>query len=111
MLICDITVIVDLLWLRFMAYSGYFRLSVYKWGIFLAYVHRRLSLRLCFHVFWEAGHDRDSLVSESGLLKKDLVNTGNLKQTIVIILCTYTIYTMILTPLGIDCPHFENPSL
>jgi len=38
--------------------SGYFSLSVYMWGIPLAYIRRRFSLRLCFHVFWEARRDR-----------------------------------------------------
>jgi len=57
MLICDIAVIDDLLWFRFITCSGYIRLSVYTWGIFLAYIHHRLSLRLRFHVFWEAGRD------------------------------------------------------
>ena len=56
MLICDIAVIVDLLWFKFIDCSG--RLSVYTWGIFLAYIRRRLSSRFCFHVFWEAGRDR-----------------------------------------------------
>ena len=46
------------LWFRFIACSGYFRLSVYTWGIFLAYTRRRLSSRLCFSVFWEAGRDK-----------------------------------------------------
>jgi len=55
MLICDIAVIVDLLWFRFITCSGYFRLSVYTWGIFLAYIRRRLLSRLCFHVFWKSG--------------------------------------------------------
>jgi len=41
----------------YIACSSYFRLSVYTWGIFLAYICRRLSLRLRFHVFWEAGRD------------------------------------------------------
>ena len=39
----------------FIPCSGYFHLSVYTWGIFLAYIRRRLSSRLHFHVFWEAG--------------------------------------------------------
>jgi len=30
---------------------------VYMWGILLAYIRRRLSSRLCFHVFWKAGRD------------------------------------------------------
>ena len=30
---------------------------MYTWGIFLAYKRRRLSSRLRFHVFWEAGRD------------------------------------------------------
>jgi len=34
--------------------SGYFRLSIYAGGIFLANIRRWLSLRLCFHIFWEA---------------------------------------------------------
>jgi len=46
-----------LLWFRFIACSGYFRLNVYMWGIFLAYIRRRLSSRLRFRVFWEAGRD------------------------------------------------------
>ena len=37
--------------------SGYFRLSVYTWGILLAYIRRQLSSRPRFHVFWEAGRD------------------------------------------------------
>jgi len=41
----------------FITCSGYFRLSVYTWGILLVYIRRRLSSRLPFHVFWEAGHD------------------------------------------------------
>jgi len=44
----------------FIACSGYFRLSVYTRGIFLAYIRRRLSSRLRFHVFWEVGHDTTS---------------------------------------------------
>ena len=52
----------------FITCSGYFRLSVYAWGIFLAYIRRRLSSRLCFHVFWEAGRDRVFMVSEPGLI-------------------------------------------
>ena len=64
-----------------------------------------------FHVFWEAGHDRVFLVSEPGLLKKDLVNSANLKQATVTMQCIYAIHTMILTPLGIDCPPFKNSSL
>ena len=34
--------------------SVYFRLSVYTWRVFLAYIRRRLSPRLRFHVFWKA---------------------------------------------------------
>ena len=51
-------------------------------GIFLAYIRRRPSSRLRFHVFWEAGCDMIFLISEPGLLKEDLVLTGNLKQVI-----------------------------
>ena len=36
MLICNIAVIVDLLWFRFITCSGSFRLSMYTGGIFLA---------------------------------------------------------------------------
>ena len=39
------------------ACSGYFRLSVYTWVIILAYIRRRLSSRLHFHVFWKARRD------------------------------------------------------
>ena len=35
----------------FIACSGYFRLSIYTWGILLAYIRRRLPSRLHFHVF------------------------------------------------------------
>ena len=42
----------------FVACSAYFRLSVYAWGIFLAYIRHRPSSRLRFSVFWEAGRDR-----------------------------------------------------
>ena len=55
-----------LLWLKFIPYSGYFKLSAYTWGIFLAYMRRPLLSRLRCHVFWEAGHDRVFLVSEPG---------------------------------------------
>jgi len=55
-----------LLWFRFIACSGYFRLSAYTWGIFLAYMRRRLVSRLRSSVFWEAGRDRVFLVSEPG---------------------------------------------
>ena len=40
-----------LLWFRFIACSGNFRLSAYTWGIFLAYMRRRLVLRLRSSVF------------------------------------------------------------
>ena len=50
----------------FIPCSGYFRLSVCAWGIFLAYIRRRPSSRLRFRVFWEAGRDRIFLVSEPG---------------------------------------------
>ena len=86
---------------------------MYTLGIFLAYIRRRLSSRLCFHVFWETGRDRVFLVSEPGFRlamlnldfcfrKRDLVLTDNLKQAIVTLQYTYTIHTMILTPFGID---------
>ena len=39
------------------ACSGYFRLNVYTWDNFLAYICRWLSSRLRFYVFWEAGRD------------------------------------------------------
>jgi len=42
----------------YIASAGYFRFSIYAWGIFLANICRWLSSRLCFHVFWEAGRDR-----------------------------------------------------
>ena len=68
MLICDIVVIVDLLWFRFIACSGYFRLSVYTWGIFLTYIRRQLLSRLRFHVFWEAGRDNKPILPVEGYL-------------------------------------------
>jgi len=43
----------------YIACSGYFRLSVYMWGFLLTYICRRLSSWLRFHVFWEAGHDKE----------------------------------------------------
>ena len=55
-IICIIAVIL-ILHSDYIARSGYFRLSVYTWDIFLAYIRRRLSSRLCFHVFWEVGHE------------------------------------------------------
>jgi len=42
-------------------------LAYMREGIFLANIRRRLSSRLCCHVFWEAGRDRIFLVSEPGL--------------------------------------------
>jgi len=90
----------------YIAFSGYFRLSVYTYGILLAYMYRRLSSRLCFHVLWEAEHDRVSLVSEPAFYlrffsfhKNDLVLTCNLKHAILTLHYTYTIHIMILTPL------------
>ena len=44
------------------ACSGHFRFNVYTWGIFLAYIRRRLSSRLRFNVFWE-GRDKNSSVT------------------------------------------------
>jgi len=44
------------------ACSGSFRLSVYTWGIFLAYLRRRLSSQCRFWVFWEVGHDKWNLL-------------------------------------------------
>jgi len=42
----------------FIACSGYFRLSVYTWGIFLAYIRNRLSSHLHSRVFGKAGRDK-----------------------------------------------------
>jgi len=47
----------------FIVCLGYFKLSICAWGIFLVNIRRRLSSRLHFRVFWEAG-------SEPCLLKK-----------------------------------------
>jgi len=69
---------------------------------FLAYIRRRLSSRLCFHVFWEAERDKVFLLSEPGLLKENLGLTGNLKQVIFTLQYIYTIHAMILTPFGIN---------
>ena len=55
-IICIIVVML-ILHSEYIACSDYFRLSVHTWGILLAYIHRRLSLRLYFYVFWEAGRD------------------------------------------------------
>ena len=42
----------------FITYLGYFRLSVYAWGIFLAYIRRRLSSRLFSRILGSgAGQD------------------------------------------------------
>jgi len=57
--ICYIVVTILPLLLIYITYLGHFRLSVYMWGIFLVYVHHRLSSRLRSYVFWEAGHDRN----------------------------------------------------
>jgi len=50
----------------YIACSGYFRLSMYTWGILLAYIRRRLSSRFRFHIFWKAERDRVFLASEPG---------------------------------------------
>ena len=42
---------IDLSQKIFMACSGYFWLSVYKWGILLAYIRHRLSSRFRFRIF------------------------------------------------------------
>ena len=55
--ICSIAVIMIYYSRFYIVCSGYFRLSVYTWGILLEYIRRRLSLRLRFHVFWEAECD------------------------------------------------------
>ena len=39
----------------FITCSSYFRLSLYTWGILLAYMRRRLSSRLRFHDFGKWG--------------------------------------------------------
>jgi len=48
-IICIITMML-ILHNDYIACSSYFRLSVYTWGILLAYIRRRLSSRLRFHV-------------------------------------------------------------
>ena len=58
----------------YIAWSGYFRLSVYKWGIFLAYIRRRFSSRLRFHVFWKAGRDISSLKELPEMVSPELEN-------------------------------------
>ena len=47
---------------RFYSLFRLLSLSVYMWGIFLAYIRRRLSSRPRFHVFWEAGRDYCQIV-------------------------------------------------
>jgi len=64
MFICDIAVIL-IYYSNYIACSGYFRLSVYAWVFFLAYIRRRFSSRLRFHIFWEAGRDRHDNYSHS----------------------------------------------
>ena len=83
---------------------------MYTWGIFLAYIRRRLSSRLCFHVFWEAGRDRFFLVSEPGF---DVNRTWFLPiiWTSYNYTAIYIYYPMILYPLWINCPPFENSFL
>ena len=83
------------------------------WGIFLAYVRRRLSSRFRFHVFWEAEHDRVFLILEPGFRlaillfsQEDLVLTSDQRQVIFTLQYTYTIHMKILTPFGIDRPSF-----
>ena len=48
-----------ILYSDYIACSDYFKLSVYTWGILLAYMRGRFPSRLCFHVFWEAGCDNE----------------------------------------------------
>ena len=108
MLICDIAVIMIHFSRFFIACSDYFRLSVYTWGILLAYIRRWLSLRLYFPIIWEAGCDGVFLVSEPGfrfvilifdflIFVRNLVHTGNLKHAIVTLQYTYIIHIMILS--------------
>ena len=47
----------------FIACSCYFILSMYTWGILLAYLRRQLSSRLRFHVLWQAGRDKISVMN------------------------------------------------
>ena len=56
MFVCDIAVIL-IYYSDCIASLGYFKFSVYAWGIFLVYIRRRLLSRLRFSVFWEAGRD------------------------------------------------------
>ena len=53
----------------FITCSGYFRLSVYTWGIFHTYICRRLSSRFRFHAFWEVG--RDSKPTSTKTIRKN----------------------------------------
>jgi len=53
--ICDIIVIV-IYHSRFIACSGYLRLSAYT-GVFFLSICRRLSSHLCFNVFWKGWRD------------------------------------------------------
>ena len=79
-IICIIAVML-ILHSDYIASSCYFRLSVYAWGIFLQYICRWLSSRVCFPVFWKAGRGRVFLVLDPGsTYKKNLIHTCNLRQ-------------------------------
>jgi len=63
-----IAVALFLLQLIYIACSGYIRLSVYMWGILLAYIRCRLLWRLCSSVFWEAGRDILFAIKDNDML-------------------------------------------
>ena len=52
-----------------------------------------------------------ALVASLLVSQEDLVLTCNLKQVIFILQYTYTIHIMILSPIEIDRPSIENPSI
>ena len=56
-IICIIAVTLLPLLLIYITCLGYFRLSVYTWGIFIAYIHRQLSSHFRSSIFREAGRD------------------------------------------------------
>jgi len=78
-LLCDIAVIVDLFWFKFITCSGYFILSAYAWGIFFMYICCRLSSRLRFHVFWKVRRDTCSALEKNNTYSKNKCNTRDIE--------------------------------
>jgi len=79
-IICIIAVTLLPLLLIYITCLGHFRLSVYTWDIFLAYIRRWLSSCLRSSVFWEAGRDILPCSQEELMVQEDSIELKKNKE-------------------------------